>query len=284
MTLRISWSGLKTHESCKQQGFLTRTGKKAALTDQRVFFAGNVTDRTVRQWLENSPEKNPGAMPDMVAQILDDQERYIIEGDPEKKVPPGVIRWKSDTDREEVRAECIKAVTKIEPLLQKYVVPFEHKADYAFEAPLQLRHPDGSLVTISLIGYMDIIVRDDKGRFWVWDVKHTKNAQYWRKTLAQLGFYDLAVELIYGQPMVAGGLMQPLIGRSIVPYQPTEESRTQLRQRVNAMARDIWVDDKTPRADNTECNVYRCPVMHACEKFKPIVQEDGSRRIKLGRR
>lgn len=52
MVMRISWSQLRTHEECKQRGFLQRTGHKSVLDNQRVFFPGTVTDRVVRDWLQ----------------------------------------------------------------------------------------------------------------------------------------------------------------------------------------------------------------------------------------
>lgn len=274
MPIRISWSGLRTHEECKQRGFLTRTGKRATLDNQRVFFPGNVTDRTVRRWLEEDPAGNVGRMPSMVEEVIDQQYQSI-------KDEGGVMAWKDSGDRQKVLDDCIEAVTKIEPHLLKYVVPFEFKPDFKFQAPLQLPHPQGGMETVLLIGYMDIFVKDNHGRYWVWDVKHTRDSSYWRKTIAQLGFYDLATELMFGQPMIRGGLMQPLCAKPLVPYQPTTDSRAQLTTRIAAMARDIWLDDKSPRQDTKECNW--CSVKHACSKFQPVVQDDGTRRITLRR-
>lgn len=270
MTLRISWSGLRTHEECKQKGFLTRTGKKATLEDTRNFFPGNVTDRVVRDWLNGDPEHNQGMMPEMVAAVIDrEREKILSDG--------GVMKWKDREDRSRVEKDCIEAVTKIEPALLKYVVPFEYQPDFKFQAPVTLPHPDGGMESVLLIGFMDIIVRDDKGRWWVWDVKHTRDDGYWRKTVGQLGFYDLAVELMFGQPTIRTGLLQPLCKKPVLPYAPSQDSRSQLMQRVVGMANDIWRDDKTPRVDNTLCTW--CPVRHACSKFAPVVQEDGKRRI-----
>ena len=275
MPVRISWSGLRTHEECKQRGYLTRTGKKATLDNQRNFFPGNVTDRTVRRWLEEAPADNIGRMPSMVSEVIEQQYAEVKE-------QGGVMRWRDKDDRQRVLEDCTEAVTKIEPLLLKYVVPFEYKPDFKFQAPLALPHPNGGTETVLLIGFMDIIVRDNHGRYWVWDVKHTRDGSYWRKTIAQLGFYDLAVELMFGQPMIRGGLMQPLIKKSIVPYTPSADSRTQLSTRIAGMARDIWLDDKSPRQDNELCDW--CAVKHACSKFQPVVHEDGTRRMTLRRK
>lgn len=278
MPLRISWSGLRTHEECRQKGYLTRTGKKAPLDDQRVFFAGNVTDRTVRDWLQDDPWNNPGLMPHMVNDIIDKQLDYIRNGDPSKKVPPGVMRWKDANDRDTVREECIRAVTRIEPLLEKFVLPHKFQADVRFDAPLQLPHPAGGHETVTLIGFMDILVYDEVNDRWhVHDVKHTKDDSYWRKTIAQLGYYDLAVLLMHGKPTSLNSLMQPLCKNTMVPFKPSEQSRTELLARISAMANDIWRDKRDPKQGNAGCGF--CVVKHACEKFQPVVRKDGTRRI-----
>lgn len=274
MPLKISWSGLRTHETCKQQGYLARQGKKAPLADQRVFFAGNVTDRVVRNWLFDEPAQNIGRMPSMVADM-------IVEHAAKIKDEGGVMRWKDSNDRAQVEKDCIEAVTKIEPLLLKYVVPHSFDADFKFEAPLSLPHPKGGHETVLLIGFMDIIVQDAQGRWFVHDVKHTKDSSYWRKTIGQLGFYDLAVELLFGQPTTLNSLMQPLCAKQMIPYKPSPDSRAQLLQRITNMASDIWRGDNSPRQDTKECGW--CAVKHACPKFAPTVQKDGSRRITLGR-
>lgn len=267
VTLRISWSGLRVHEECKQKGYLKRTGKSAPLSDQRAFFAGNVTDRVVRAWLMGEPEKNIDAMPDMVSEIMEtERQRILDEG--------GVMRWKDLEDKARVREECIEAVTKIQPALLKYVVPFEYQPDFKFQAPVTVPHPDGGMESILLIGFMDIIVRDNKDRWWVWDVKHTRDDSYWRKTVGQLGFYDLSVELMFGQPTIRTGLLQPLCKKPVLPYQNSQNSRSQLMQRVVGMANDIWRDDRAPRTDTKFCNW--CEVKHACSKFQPV--SDGKHR------
>lgn len=270
MTLNISWSGIRTHEECKQKGYLKRQRKSATLENTRNYFPGNITDRVVRDWLLNDPRNNPGIMPDMVDSIID-REKAKIEAE------GGVMKWRDSKDREKVREDCIEAVTKIEPALQKLVVPFRFRPDFKFKAPIDVPHPNGGVETINLIGFMDIIVHDDKDRWFVWDVKHTRDDSYWRKTVGQLGFYDLAVTVLFGQPTQNTGLLQPLCKQEVLPYQNTEERRAQLMQRVVGMAQDIWRDDKTPRADTKHCGF--CEVRHACTKFEPVLDSKGRKRV-----
>lgn len=269
--IRVSWSSLRVHDECKQQSHLARRGKLAVLDNKRGFFPGTVTDRVVRRWLSDDPMSNLGCMPDMVDSIIDEEKAALAESG------QGVVRWKDLGDREQVRTDCIEAVTKIQPALLKYVVPFDYEPDHHFESPVQIRFKDGSRATVLLNGYIDILVRDDKGRFWVWDVKHTRDNGYWRKTVGQLGFYDLAIELKFGQPTIQTGLLQPLCDPRIKPYKPSADSRAQLLQRVQAMAYDIRHEVATPRDDMTLC--VWCAAKNSCVKFEPVLDRNGRKRV-----
>lgn len=274
MTVRISWSSLRTHDECKQKSHLARTKKLALLDDKRGFFPGTVTDRVVRNWLNDDPAANLGIMPDMVAATVDIERKALSDRD------EGVVRWRGVEDKKKIIQECREAVTLIEPALLKYVVPFEYQADFHFEAPLFALNPrTGARGRILLNGYMDILVRDDKQRWWVFDVKHTRDNSYWRKTVGQLGFYDLAIELMFGQSTALTGLLQPLCSEKMKPYKPTPESRAQLMQRVLGMARDIWSGIQTPVTGNGPCSY--CPTRHACVKFQPVRDAKGQKRMPL---
>lgn len=273
VTLRISWSGLRTHEECKQKGHLMRTGKRAKLDNSRMFFPGNVTDRTVRDWLAQDPYSNPGAMPSMVEHIVEREYDALKERGE-------VMLWKSKTDKAAVIAECKTAVERIEPALEKLVLPFDYDVDFKFQAPLTLPHPDGGMETVLLIGFMDIIVRrtmpDGSHRWMIWDVKHTKDDYYWKKTQGQLGFYDLSNWVMTSENTQAVGLLQPLCKERVKPVSLDRDTRSVLMQRVTNMARDLWNGDNAPRVDNKLCGF--CSVKHACTKFKPV-EVDGKRRI-----
>lgn len=262
MTLRISWSQLRVHESCKQRGYLQRTGKKTIIENTRVFFPGTVTDRVVRDWLSGSPEDNLGAMPGMVEEILEREYQQI-------KDDGQVMAWKNKSDRLQVLADCTEAVTKIEPDLVKFVLPFEYQVDMRFSTPLRIPHPRKGSEEILLIGAMDILVRDAVKRWMLWDVKHTRDGSYWRKTEGQLTFYDLAVELMFGSPTLRVGLLQPLCTQRVKPFEITEDKRSQMLQRIVGMAHDIWNDVRTPRTDTSECGW--CPTKHACSRFEPVM-------------
>ena len=265
MTLRISWSGLRTHNECKQKGMLQREYKQTPLQNTRNFFPGTVTDRVVRDWLSDDPENNPGIMKDMVVDVIEREKQEIDDGN------RGVMLWKDSKDKDDVIEVCQTAVINIEDSLNKYVLPFDYQTDYHFQSSMDLPHPGGGTETVILNGYMDIIVRDSKGRWAVWDVKHTKDNSYWKKTQGQLGFYDLAVNLETGSYTAMTGLLQPLCKEKVKPIKLTADSRSVMLSSITSMANDVWNKDEAPRTDNKFC--YNCEVRHACSKFKPRVVE-----------
>lgn len=272
--IRISWSSLRTHEECKQRSHLVRSHKRARLDNKRGFLPGSVTDRVVRNWLNNDPYSHPGEMPDMVDGMI---ESLKLEMDETEK---GIIRWKSAADRNSVVAECVEAVTKIEPLLERLVLPFEHLPDFGFNVPVNLINPvTREPEPVVLNGYMDLLVRDNEKRYAVWDVKHTRDEDYWRKTVGQLGFYDLVVELMEGQATKITGLIQPLVPQQVKPYYPSVDSRAQLMQRIVGMANDIWRQDHTPTKNLENCQW--CSVKHACTRFDVVMDDRGRKRAPL---
>lgn len=282
MTLRLSWSQLRVHEECKQKGHLSRQRKRATLSDTRNYFPGNVTDRVVRDWLNNG-DYTPGSLAPMVAEVMDREEKNIREGkpdpDPKKHVEPQLLKWRDREDKMAVFKECTEAAEKIEPALQKFVVPYNFQPDYRFDAPLEIPHPRGGRETVLLIGYMDILVQDNNGNWWVFDVKHTKDKTYWRKTIGQLTFYDLAIFLTQGKPTSGTALFQPLTQPRIHPHKVNDQDRVQMMQRFTAMARDIWNEDHAPKQSNAGCNY--CDFKHACAKFKPVTDIRGRKRVSL---
>jgi len=272
VTLYLSWSALRTHDTCKERSFHVREGRKAAIQDSRGFFPGTVTDRVVRDLLDSGDPRR-GVMAQMVESVIDREWATIQE-------EGGSIAWKNPGDREQVIRDCIEAVTKIEPALWKYVIPYEYQPDFSFKAPVEVPHPAGGTETVILRGFMDILVRDDKERWWVWDVKHTRDNDYWRKTEGQLTFYDLAVRLLFGEGTVRTGLLQPLCQQQVKPFIITEQKSAEMMQRVSGMARDIWNDEHPPRRDFKECHF--CEVKHACSKFQPVLDSKGRRRVSFG--
>jgi hypothetical protein len=259
--LRVSWSQLRTFEECKQKGQLYRSDRRPAISNSRNFFPGTVTDLVVRDWLANDPQDHMGEMPKMV---LETMKTALAEEQSRGRV----VIFKHEKDWDEIYQDCIEAVTNIEPLLVQHVLPNDYMVDFRFRAPLGIPNAQDELEYIQLVGAMDIITRSPEGEWAVWDVKHTRDKNYWRKTVGQLGFYDLAVFAMFEADAKTVGLLQPLCPEPFLPYSLDDTRRSQLLQRVIAMAQDIWAGVDTPNGSPSACSF--CDVKFACSKFKPI--------------
>lgn len=252
---------------CKQKSYLQRTGRKAKMENQRLYFPGTVTDRVVRDWLAGDPYSQPGLMVDMVESVvLREQEKLEEKGKQ--------LRWKDDNDRDSIIKDCQEAVRKIEPDLNRLVLPYEYDVDFRFKAPILAPHPSGEMSQILLIGFMDIIVRNPHRdeeidpEWFVYDVKHTKDNSYWRKTRGQLSFYDFAVDVMFGATTSQVGLLQPLCKETTKLFTLQDQDRLMLEKHVLDMASDVWNGNNEPTAPISECGF--CNVKHACSRFTPV--------------
>lgn len=258
--LRISWSGLRTHEECRMRGKLTRAGKKSPMQDIRMFFPGTVVDLAMRDWL-NTPDHPEGGMQDQIHQIMDAEEEKVRAGD-------GVLKWRHAKDRDEVRSFCVELVSRLEPILRELVTPFDFEPAKRFQTRIQIPDLDGNPTPIWLVGEMDILVRDDQSQWGIWDLKGTRDNDYWRKTIGQLTFYDVAVGAMFeGQHSSRAGLIQPMCTERVKHVTISDQDRMTLMSRVVHMAHDIWRKDFTFRTDSEGCFHPPCPVKHACPRF-----------------
>lgn len=270
--VRVSWSSLKTWEECHQKSSLLRAGKKAKVVDVRNFFPGRVTDRVVRHWLEEDPASNPGRMPSMVRETI---ERELGEASQQGER----VDWKTRTDRDEVEAECVRAVEAIEPALNQFVLPYTWQVDFGFRTPVLMRAPWG-MERVVLNGYMDIIVHDPDTDTWrIYDVKHTKNKDYWKGSFGQLVFYSYENLLRTGQLPVEVGFFQPLVAERVKRFHVTEDHVNYLAARIQTMAGEVWKGEDTPTSDPSKC--IFCEVKHACVKYLPVVQPNGRAQVPL---
>lgn len=272
VTVYVSWSSLKTWETCRQKGTLHQQGLKAKVSDVRNFFPGRVTDRVVRGWLQDDPRNNLGAMPSMVDAVI---ERELGEVDKKKER----VSWRDGTDKAAVRKDCIDAVKKIEPALVKYVLPYEWQVDFGFKTPVLMQAPWG-MERVVINGYMDIIVRDPVTGTWrIYDVKHTLNKDYWRGSFGQLVFYSYENLIRTGKIPLEVGFLQPLVGEAVKRFNVTEAHINNLAGRIQSMAWEVWTGSTAPRVGHSEC--FYCDVKHACVKYKPVEAPNGRSTIKL---
>lgn len=228
------------------------------MADVRNYFGGNVVDRCMRNWLD-SDDPQPGGMAAMVRQQMEDSEAEA------RDAKEGVIKWRNVRDKETLEGWCVELVTRLEPILFQYAVPFDYQPARRFEVPLSIPHPEGYQERMFLIGEMDLLIRDNAPRWFIYDLKGTNNETYWRKVVGQLLFYEIAVKLEYGEWPAASGLIQPMCKEKVLPFVFTDADRRDMFYRITKVATDIWRGDTSPKASNAGCD--RCEVKHACLKF-----------------
>jgi hypothetical protein len=253
---RISWSALQNWEMCRQKGWLVSQRKSSVIKDGRNFFHGTVVDSIMRSWLK---DPQPGQMPLMVDSYMDD-----IEANTQEK-GDGYVKWRHKEDRNNVRDFCLELTKRLEPILMEKVVPFDYEPAKRFKIEIKLPDENNELQPVLLTGEFDLLVRDNDQKFHVWDLKATADNSYWKKTLGQLVFYDLAVYAMFLETPVTSGLIQPMCDQRILEFSFTDADRRAMFGRIMAMMRAVWAKDHTPTDDSNCC--YSCPVKSACVKY-----------------
>jgi hypothetical protein len=272
--LRLSWSRLRVHDECPAKGDLISKKLKGPLTDTRNFLHGNVCDLAMRRFLSlEDPGSELGWMAAQVDALFDEWIEIA------KSSGDGIIKWRSATDQAEVREFCREAVTRLEELLVRFVLPFDWSPAWRFAVPVKI-HYGREVREITLVGETDLLVFDRYGRVFIWDLKATKDDSYWRKTLAQLAFYALAVKCDREEGVPAAdkklgrwpyraGLLQPMCTERYLTFDIRAEHGQAIREmtgRIERVAADIWAGRLGPKPQEF-CN--RCEVRHACPLFAP---------------
>lgn len=260
--LYVSWSQLRHHEQCRQKAHLLRQNKKDPATNIRVYFPGTVVDRAMRAWLSDDDRK-PGQMAASIQEVMDREEQSA------KDTGDGIVKWKNRADRDEVRYFCIDLVKKLEPILYELVVPHQFEPSKRFKAPLTVPNHLNEPTEIFLVGEMDILSYiEAPNPWWVYDLKATKNDSYWRSTIGQLVFYDIACYLMFSSYTERVGLIQPMCKQPVVTIQVTNQQRVEMMQRILSMCRQIWNEDFKLAEDTRPC--FMCAVKPSCSRFKPV--------------
>jgi len=261
---KLSWSRLKELESCRALGWLRYQKKVKELRDSRVFFPGTVVDRVMRDWL-SAEEQVPGAMPGLVDSVFDREEAAApANGD-------GVVRWKTISDRDNVREKCRECARRLEPILLEHVVPFEYQVAARFTVPVQVPY-HGQPRELLLTGEMDLLVRRPEG-LGVDDLKMTENDDYWKQTYPQLIFYGIACAAMQLGWPVSYSLIQPMCKQPRLPFAFAQEHYAEMFSRIVRAAEYWWDGDHRPKADNNGC--HYCLAFAACPKFV----RSGNRRL-----
>lgn len=259
--INVSWSQLRTWEDCKQKAYLYRKGMRSAASDIRMFFPGTVVDRIMRDWLYQNPPES-GYMVSQVAKMMDTEEQNSLESG------SGIVRWKNQADRANVAKVCTELLTRLEPILQQLVLPHDYEPAKRFKVPLDIPGPFNEKISITMNGEMDLLVREQGTDWCVYDLKATANDSYWRKTVMQLVFYDLAVRASMGKYSTKLALIQPLCKEPIVMIEPTEQLRSELVGRIINYVHSRAKEDYAPKEDTSGCSY--CDVRFACLAFRPV--------------
>jgi hypothetical protein len=255
---RVSWSMLRAHETCHQKSYLIRSGRRSKAQNLRVFFGGMVVDRAMMRWLSDL-DRQPGQMLASIDEMIEVVAADAVEnGD-------GVVHWKGADDRRHVRDFCRELVTRLEPILDTLVTPYEFEPAKRFKVPVTVPYLDGTPTTIILSGEMDLLVRNDG---WVvWDLKGTKDDDYYKKVLGQLIFYDLATMCLHRAKTRKVGLIQPMCREPVREWAVTDDARNTMWSRVLRYVEDIWRNEHTVKKSTKDCTW--CEVKHACERYQP---------------
>lgn len=271
--LHISWSRLSTWEYCHQKSFLISSHKNPA-RDARNTLTGNICDRAQKEWL-NQEDPEPGWMVNNVERLLSVICKESIENE------DGIVRFRNASDRTEI-ANLSKSILKdLEGILLERVIPFDYDVAMRFKTPIKVPYLDDTSVSINLIGEIDLIVRRDD-RFQVWDLKATKDNSYWKKSLGQLMFYDIATLAMFNEKTSCVGFIQPACKEQILTFDISDDDRRQTMSRIIRYAHGLWRGDNFPKEEKLyDCSM--CAVTHACERFKSRVDSKGKRRISLVR-
>lgn len=256
MVLRISWTSLRTHSECAAKSYLISEGHRSPVKDIRSYFHGTVTDICQRRWLEQEPPQ-PGWMSAQVDTIFAESEKGAREsGD-------GIVKWRRAGDKAETLEFCREAVRRLEPLLEKVCLPYDWQPAVRFSVPLELPGPDGP-VLVELAGEIDLLVEYPDG-VMPWDLKATRDNQYWRKVKGQLVFYCIALAAMQKKWPKAAGLIQPMCDEPLPVWQFSEQDYREMFARITSFAGDRLAGRVQPKQDNTGCRY--CEVRGVCPKF-----------------
>jgi len=239
--------------------------------DIRSFFHGNVVDLAMRRWLDQE-EPEPGWMLANI-EILFDESLGIA-----RDTGDGYVKWKSVTDRAETLAFCTELVIRLEKILTAYALPFTWQPAVRFNVPIMVPDLRGDLREIRLVGEMDLLLTDNALRTAVYDLKATRDNNYYQKVLGQLAFYSLVVRIMTGSYPYSVGLIQPMCDQQVLPVDINDQAKREMASRITRVAHDIWAGQLAPKADDAGCNW--CPVQGVCPKFKSIARRG---RVSLAR-
>jgi PD-(D/E)XK nuclease superfamily len=260
--LTMSWTRLSTYEECHQRVLRQMQGRQQGKTNGRVFLPGTLADRAMRMYLElPESEQRPGGMQEFVEPLMEEHTG------PEAEY---TIQWKGDPteDRRSVIATVREGLEKLEPLLHKYVLPFEYQPELRFRTTIGIPYLDGRTMAVDLIGGMDILVRDNEGNFRIIDLKMSRNEAYVLRALLGLPA-DQPKYLSFFTPLT------PQIFHDVVA---TQEDYTIMVSRITAACHGMWRKEWQPTSENV---CHFCDVKNACDRWATpnVIDAQGKARV-----
>lgn len=265
---------MKRWENCPQHQLRVIKKETEKQEKGRIFLPGTVCDLVQRRWLDQD-DPQPGQMVEMVEQVFAET----------VDLAESRIHWRGNPikDQQEVKDHCRNMVTKLEPWLIQNVLPYDWQPEFKFRAEMEIPYicGDGVRAPVRMIGGIDIVVRDDQGKFRLYDLKITKDAGYIRSTLAQLIFYDLAWGILQEDFEACNhwGFVTPGLDEQFIPITVSQDDRRAMLSRIVKYAQGVWTDSWDPKADDEGCNW--CEARNRCEKFRliPVADENGKMRV-----
>lgn len=254
---------------CRFKGKALAEGRKSPVAEYRVFFKGTATDRCMDAFL-GLEKPQPGWMAAHMDEIFDREEVVV------KETGDGVVRWRSNQERDQARAWCRECVTRLEPILFDLILPHAYEPHARFKVPLTIPGPDGQPRQILLTGETDLRTWREPGvPLSVDDLKATEDPGYWRKVTGQLLFYEIATWGMTGRWPEVSRLLQPMCAEPVLPFYFTADHRREMFKTICDVANDIWRDNLPPKKDSAGCS--QCAVKHCCPKFS-----HGRGRVRVG--
>lgn len=259
--INISWSSLRVFEECAQRAKLSRERKRHVTRNLRGFFHGNVADAVMREWYRlDSAQRAVTPMSSFVEGVVTAEEERIKERN------DGILKWKSPTDRAELTEFVEELCTRLQVILADVAGDNEVTLAKRFSVPIKLPDPGGGRSVVNLNGELDMLVYSPDG-YSIWDLKATKDDYYWRKTIGQLTFYDIAMWAEHKAYALRTGLLQPMCKQQVLEVNISDDTRRDLLVRINRMATSMWNDLYPLAEDAAACRF--CDCRHACPKFDP---------------
>lgn len=236
--------------------------REKGIVDQRNFLPGNVTDNSMRRWLESENPKETSLVP--YGKILLDE--YAEKQKDE-------IRWKGSKEKDlrKITQDVEEALSVLEPWLRENVLPYPYEPEARGTARMLVADLDGTLRCVDLFYAVDVAVRLPTG-FKLYDLKTTRNENYVAgKTLGQLTFYQLAwmVKFKLRQDEFEGlAFITPLTSNLITEVIPEAAEIQKMASRIMKYAQSAWnnISPTKPEIDS-DCH-YRCEVKNSCPLFK----------------